>query len=262
MLCAHAGEGQGARAAALLSAAAAAGDWLLLSHCHLAPSWLPTLGRLVAALRPEAVHPHFRLWLSTRQGASPTLPRTLLEAAVKIAVEPPVAASVNAVLRAIAAASRKLSGAPAGAGARDDTPPSATVTELAHCLSDFHNAALERQRLGAWNVRTCLRLPLPSPNASFLVPLCASSSLCKSLSALFAVFSVSFSPGSAALPAHASFARVFRLGSLRSVLSLYATLGLKGDAWSRRAAMLSVMATSHTPRACSPRPALLRQRTR
>ncbi len=58
--------------------------WVLLQNCHLAITWLPTLDRLVASIRPDRVHSDFRLWIT----CAPTeaeVPTTLLQNSVKIA---------------------------------------------------------------------------------------------------------------------------------------------------------------------------------
>jgi dynein heavy chain len=56
------GQGQGPRAEALLEEAMMKGMWLLLQNCHLSPSWMPNLDRIVDNMSPEKVHRDFRLW--------------------------------------------------------------------------------------------------------------------------------------------------------------------------------------------------------
>ncbi|KAJ8922597.1 hypothetical protein NQ315_007628 [Exocentrus adspersus] len=55
------GQGQGPRAEKLIQSGAEAGSWVFFQNCHLAPSWMPRLERIIESLPPEAVHRDFRL---------------------------------------------------------------------------------------------------------------------------------------------------------------------------------------------------------
>lgn len=90
------GQGQGPIAEAVLSQAQQHGFWVCLQNCHLAKSWLPRLERLLEQLAaagqgqangPAKVHPDFRLWLTSMP--VPYFPVAVLQAAVKVTVEPP-----------------------------------------------------------------------------------------------------------------------------------------------------------------------------
>jgi len=81
------GQGQGARAEAIIEEAKATGAWVLLQNCHLALSWMPYLTRICELLMLGLVNPDFRLWLSSCP--SPAFPPSVLKAGVTIAVEPP-----------------------------------------------------------------------------------------------------------------------------------------------------------------------------
>ncbi|KYF46044.1 ATPase family associated with various cellular activities (AAA) domain-containing protein, partial [Toxoplasma gondii ARI] len=81
------GQGQGARAAALVDAARETGEWVCLQNCHLAPSFMPTLQRLHEELCAGSVHQNFRLFLTSMP--CQTFPLSLLESTIKITSEPP-----------------------------------------------------------------------------------------------------------------------------------------------------------------------------
>lgn len=57
------GQGMGAKAAELVEAGAARGLWVVLQNCHLLPSWLPSLEKLLERLGKP--HKEFRLWLTS-----------------------------------------------------------------------------------------------------------------------------------------------------------------------------------------------------
>eukprot|EP00063_Salmo_salar_P092130 XP_014066965.1 PREDICTED: dynein heavy chain 14, axonemal isoform X3 [Salmo salar] len=84
------GQGQGPRAEELIyKAQVLKGRWVFLQNCHLAASFMPRLQTVVNSLKWKGsdLDPHFRLWLSSKP--DPVFPASILQRAVKIAVEPP-----------------------------------------------------------------------------------------------------------------------------------------------------------------------------
>ncbi|KYK67573.1 ATPase family associated with various cellular activities (AAA) domain-containing protein, partial [Toxoplasma gondii TgCatPRC2] len=138
------GQGQGARAAALVDAARETGEWVCLQNCHLAPSFMPTLQRLHEELCAGSVHQNFRLFLTSMP--CQTFPLSLLESTIKITSEPPAGIKAN-LLRIYAER-------------EDSEDPELRQLEqrrdfqrLFFGLALFHAVALERRKFGAigWN---------------------------------------------------------------------------------------------------------------
>jgi dynein heavy chain, axonemal len=83
------GQGQAEFAEAGIKQAMQEGKWVLLQNCHLAPSFMPNLERIIEqnAEKPENVNRDFRMWLTSMP--SDIFPPTILMRGVKITYEPP-----------------------------------------------------------------------------------------------------------------------------------------------------------------------------
>jgi dynein axonemal heavy chain len=136
------GQGQGEIAERHMRHAMENGDWVLLQNCHLAVSWLPRLERLCEEMKPEEVHPNYRLWLTSMP--TPKFPVSILQNGVKMTNEPPQGLRAN-LMRSYT-------------GYADDffevNEKSNAFKKLLFGLSLFHAVLLDRRKFGplGWNI--------------------------------------------------------------------------------------------------------------
>ncbi|XP_031423008.1 dynein axonemal heavy chain 1 [Clupea harengus] len=87
------GQGQGPWAEAMMHGAMERGKWVFFQNCHLAPSWMPSMERLIENIDPEKVHRDFRLWLTSLP--SNKFPVSVLQNGSKMTIEPPRGLKAN-----------------------------------------------------------------------------------------------------------------------------------------------------------------------
>uniref|UniRef100_A0A8B9CDG4 Dynein axonemal heavy chain 1 n=1 Tax=Anser brachyrhynchus TaxID=132585 RepID=A0A8B9CDG4_9AVES len=130
------GQGQGPRAEAMMHSAMEQGNWVFFQNCHLAPSWMPSLERLIEGINPNKVQQDFRLWLTSLP--SNRFPVSILQNSSKVTIEPPRGVKAN-LLKSYSSFS-------------DDFLNSCSkVTEFKSLLLSlcfFHGNMLERRKFG------------------------------------------------------------------------------------------------------------------
>uniref|UniRef100_A0A3Q3IZZ6 Dynein, axonemal, heavy chain 1 n=1 Tax=Monopterus albus TaxID=43700 RepID=A0A3Q3IZZ6_MONAL len=130
------GQGQGPWAEAMMRTAMERGHWVFFQNCHLAPSWMPSLERLVGNINTGKVHRDFRLWLTSLP--SDKFPVSILQNGTKMTIEPPRGIKANLQKTYL-----RLT--------NDFISSSTKITNfksllLSLCL--FHGIALERRKFG------------------------------------------------------------------------------------------------------------------
>ncbi|XP_074644244.1 dynein axonemal heavy chain 1-like [Tubulanus polymorphus] len=136
------GQGQGPRAEALMRSAMERGKWVFFQNCHLAPSWMPSLERLVEQIDPDKVHRDFRLWLTSMP--SPKFPVFILQNGSKMTVEPPRGIKANLLKTYVSVTDDFLNSVGDKHSQRN--------VEFRHLLLSlcmYHGVTLERRKFGA-----------------------------------------------------------------------------------------------------------------
>lgn len=129
----------GPKAAELLETGASRGLWVMLQNCHLLPSWLKHLEKLLEKITKP--HRDFRLWLTT----DPTdrFPLGILQKSLKVVTEPPNGLKLN-----MRASYAKISDPVL------EECPHMAFRPLVYVLAFFHAVVQERRKYGklGWNV--------------------------------------------------------------------------------------------------------------
>jgi len=142
------GQGQGPIAEQLMAKGAQLGDWVCLQNCHLAVSWLPRMEQYLeeTGLKPELVHPEFRLWLTSNP--SPKFPVPVLQTGIKITNEPPKGLRANLLRTYVDMTEGEFEALSALEGR------GRTYKKLLFATAFFNALILERRKFGAvgWNI--------------------------------------------------------------------------------------------------------------
>lgn len=135
------GQGQGPIATANLEQGCARGYWVVLQNCHLMPSWLKQLEKILESMLVKAPHPDFRLWLTT--DPTSVFPIGILQRSFKVVTEPPDGLKLN----------MKLSFSKVSQEVLEECPNPA-FRPLVYVLTFFHAVVQERRKYGkiGWNV--------------------------------------------------------------------------------------------------------------
>jgi dynein heavy chain len=134
------GQGQGPLAEQMIGEAAHRGSWVVLQNCHLAPSWMMTLEKIVERL--SSSHSDFRLWCTTYP--SKDFPASVLQNGIKMTIEPPK--GVRANLRGSFEGTMDL--------VEEGSPNEVLLRRLLFGLCFFHALVQERRLYGpiGWNI--------------------------------------------------------------------------------------------------------------
>ncbi|XP_022110107.1 dynein heavy chain 1, axonemal-like isoform X1 [Acanthaster planci] len=131
------GQGQGPRAEAMMRSAMDRGKWVFFQNCHLSPSWMPSLERLIENIDPDKVHRDFRLWLTSMP--SPKFPVAILQNSSKMTIEPPRGIKANLMQSYISLNDDFLNSC---------TGKTHEFKSLMLSLALFHGVVLERRKFG------------------------------------------------------------------------------------------------------------------
>ncbi|XP_067444208.1 dynein axonemal heavy chain 1 isoform X2 [Thunnus thynnus] len=130
------GQGQGPWAESMMHTAMERGQWVFFQNCHLAPSWMPSLERLIENIDPVKVHKDFRLWLTSLP--SNKFPVSILQNGSKMTIEPPRGIKANLQKTYLRLTNDFIA----------SSTKAAHFKSLLLSLCLFHGIALERRKFG------------------------------------------------------------------------------------------------------------------
>ncbi|KAJ8395762.1 hypothetical protein AAFF_G00029990 [Aldrovandia affinis] len=130
------GQGQGPWAEAMMHKAMDQGNWVFFQNCHLAPSWMPSLERLIENIDPDKVHRDFRIWLTSLP--SNKFPVSILQNGSKMTIEPPRGIKANLLKTYMSLSDEYL----------NSCSKSGHFKSLLFSLCLFHGNAIERRKFG------------------------------------------------------------------------------------------------------------------
>ncbi|KXZ49756.1 DHC2 protein [Gonium pectorale] len=133
------GQGMGPKAQELIETGATRGLWIMLQNCHLLPTWLKTLEKILEKITKP--HHDFRLWLTTEP--TDRFPLGVLQRSLKVVTEPPNGLKLNMRQSYSKITEEVLADCPHGA-----------FRPLVYVLAFFHAVVQERRKYGklGWNV--------------------------------------------------------------------------------------------------------------
>ncbi|KAM9533492.1 LOW QUALITY PROTEIN: dynein axonemal heavy chain 1 [Guaruba guarouba] len=132
----HRVQTKGPHAEAMIHSAMEQGNWLFFQNCQLAPSWMPSLERLMEGIDRSQVHQDFRLWLISLP--SNHFPVSILQNSFKMTIEPPCGVKAN-LLKSYTSFSDDF---------LNSCPRVTEIKSLFLSLCFFHGNMLERRKFG------------------------------------------------------------------------------------------------------------------
>ncbi|EDO42194.1 predicted protein [Nematostella vectensis] len=143
------GRGQGPRAEEVINKAyQQKGKWVFLQNCQHAASFMPRLQQIIRRISHSETQldPQFRMWLSSKP--DPSFPVSILQAGLKMTVEPPPGVKSN-LLRTFGAVGGAVTEA-----VFEDAGPGPAWRRLLFGLCLFNSLVHERKKFNAlgWNI--------------------------------------------------------------------------------------------------------------